>query len=62
MGKLLGSFTGFLSESGTMNRGRAITAQTDPWKSFCFREPAGLKGLRHELHIFKDMIKSVIAV
>jgi hypothetical protein len=29
MGKLLGSFAGFLSESGTMNRGRGITAQTD---------------------------------
>jgi hypothetical protein len=55
MGKLLGSFAGFLSESGTMNRGRGITAQTDPWKSF-FLEPAGLKGLRHEMYIFEDMI------
>jgi hypothetical protein len=61
MGKLLGSFAGFLSESGTMNRGRGIPAQTDPWKSF-FLEPAGLKGLRHEMHIFEDMIKAVIAV
>jgi hypothetical protein len=50
MGKLLGSFAGFLSESGTMNRGRGITAQTVILGSLFFREPAGLKGLRHEMH------------